>query len=357
VLAAEAHPGLVAVAHEGQGVDGAEQMVGLASPGVVRRDLDVLGADRDRRGRPRRERGLRRVATGERAAGQGPVHRHRDAAGARPGRRCRDAPAQHHGLTQEVAHEGGGGPLVERSRRADLLHAPPVHDREAVGKAQRLDLVVGDEQHRDAEPALQQLDLHAHLLAQLRVQVAEGLVEQQEVRLVDERPAEGQALHLPAAQHRARAALGAAQAHQVEHAGHLVPHRRLREAPELERVGDVLEHGHVRPDRVGLEDHPEVALVGRHEVPPGRGRHHPIAQGDLARVGLLEAGHEPQRGGLAAAAGAEQGEDLAAPDRQRNGIHRRRLAEPLADAVEREDRLADAGRLRSHCQIRWRSAT
>ena len=104
-----------------------------------------------------------------------------------------------------------------------------MHDRDAVGEAQRLDLIVGDEQHRDAEPALQQLHLHPHLLAQLGVQVAEGLVEQQQVRLVDQRPAEGQALHLPAAQQRAGPRLHAAQPHQVEHAGHLLAHGGPRE--------------------------------------------------------------------------------------------------------------------------------
>ena len=33
---------------------------------------------------------------------------------------------------------------------------------------------------------------------------------------------------------------------------------------DRERKGDVVEHGHVRPDRVRLEDHAEAALVGRH---------------------------------------------------------------------------------------------
>ena len=35
--------------------------------------------------------------------------------------------------------------------------------------------------------------------------------------------------------------------------------------PPQERIGDVLDHRHVRPDRVGLEHHAEVAAVRGHE--------------------------------------------------------------------------------------------
>src|SRR4029434_5630680 len=120
-------------------------------------------------------------------------------------------------LAQEVPHEGGDRLFVETARRADLLHATAMHHRDAVGEAEGLDLIVGDEEHGDAEAALEELHLHPHLLAQLRVEIAERLVEEEEIGLVHEGAAEGEALHLAAAQESAGPSLHAAQAHELEH--------------------------------------------------------------------------------------------------------------------------------------------
>src|SRR5262249_57328015 len=108
------------------------------------------------------------------------------------------ASLEDHRLAEKVAHEGRGGLLVQTAWRPDLLDAPAVHYRDAVGEAERFDLIVGDEEHGDAETALEELDLPAHLFTKLRVQVAEGLVEQEQVRLVHEGAAKGETLHLPA---------------------------------------------------------------------------------------------------------------------------------------------------------------
>src|SRR5439155_20739520 len=115
---------------------------------------------------------------------------------------------------------------------------------------------------------------------------------------------------------------------------------------------DVRERGRVGPHRVRVEDHAKIALIRRDEGPARRGGDHSVTQGDLASVGALEARHQAQRRGLAAAAGAEEGEDLAAPDRQRHAVHGGGLTEQLADAVERENRLAGDG-LRPHARVRY----
>ena len=75
---------------------------------------------------------------------------------------------------------------------------PAVHDRDAVGHGQRFLLVVRDVDERRAELVLDPLQLQLHLLAQLHVQRAERLVEQQRSRTVDERARERDALLLPA---------------------------------------------------------------------------------------------------------------------------------------------------------------
>src|SRR4030081_1307084 len=80
------------------------------------------------------------------------------------------------------------------ARRPDLLDMAFVHYRNGMGKRQRLALVVGHVHGRDAQLALQALQLEAHALAQLRVEVGERLVEQQQLRLHHQRPREREAL-------------------------------------------------------------------------------------------------------------------------------------------------------------------
>ena len=316
---------LVAVADEEQRLDDAGQRV--PSRGVARSSIPPRCPRAGSRPAPRRP-GTRpcagRAAAGQRAARERPVqlHRRRRSSGVRA---RRHAPAQDHRLAEEVADERGGGLLVEARAAAHLLDAAALHDRDAVGEAERLDLVVGDEEDGDAEAALQELQLDAHLLAQLGVEVAERLVEQQQIRLVDERAAEREALLLAAAEQRGRPRSPARPVRPGR--ARARPSSRMRRAvvaAQLERVGDVLEHGHVRPDRVRLEDHAEVALVGRHERRRRRRGDDAPAQRDLAGVGTLEAGDQAQGRGLAAAARPEQREDLAAPDLERRAVHRRR---------------------------------
>ncbi len=77
---------------------------------------------------------------------------------------------------------------------------------------ERLFLVVGDEDEGDADLALDLAELQLHLLAQLLVQGAQGLVEQQHLRPADQGAGQGHALALAAgklARHRGRRSRGA----------------------------------------------------------------------------------------------------------------------------------------------------
>ena len=75
-----------------------------------------------------------------------------------------------------------------------------MHDRDAVGERQRLDLVVGDVDHGVGEPLVEPLDLDAQLGAQLGVEVGERLVEEEDVDVAHQRPADRDALALAAGQ-------------------------------------------------------------------------------------------------------------------------------------------------------------
>ncbi len=80
-----------------------------------------------------------------------------------------------------------------------------------------------------------------------------------------------------------------------------------------------------------LEDHPEVAALGRQT------RDLLVLNEDAAAVRRLEAGDQAQRRGLAAARRPQQGEDLAFLHRQRETAEDGLGAEGLVEVVEEEE--------------------
>jgi hypothetical protein len=67
---------------------------------------------------------------------------------------------------------------------------------DAIGDDHRFRLVVGDVEGGDAERLVQTSDLEAHFLTKVCIQVAQGLVEQQNLGLDDQGPRHGDPLLL-----------------------------------------------------------------------------------------------------------------------------------------------------------------
>jgi hypothetical protein len=200
----------------------------------------------------------------------------------------------------------------------------------ANAQLQRLLLVVGHEHEGGAQPAVQGGDLGAHLLAELPVQGGHRLVEEQHLRLEDERAGQGHPLALAARETVHGAAGQLAQADEVERARH--PRRDVGpgHVRHLEAEGDVAFDGAVREERVVLEDGVHRAAVRRDVGHVAAGEEH------APRVGRVEPGHQPEERGLAAARRAEEGEEFAGPDLQRDLAHAAHGAVGLADALERD---------------------
>ncbi|MCY1411333.1 hypothetical protein D9M71_267170 [compost metagenome] len=203
-----------------------------------------------------------------------------------------------------------------------------MHDGDALGHGHGLFLVVGHHHagHANALDDLHQLQLH--LRAQLLVQRAHRLVEQQQLRTFGQRAGQGDALALAAGE-LVRLALGVlAHLHQLEHLVDALVDLVLRQAVLLEAEGDVLRHAHVREQCVGLEHHVDRPLVGRHVGDV-------LAIEEDAPFGRpFEAGEHAQQGGFTGTGTAEQGEDLAFLDSQGHAVHSQRLVELLGDPVD-----------------------
>ena len=177
----------------------------------------------------------------------------------------------------------------------------------------------------DAEPLLQLLELDPHLLAQLGVEIGQGFIQQQDLRLAHEPAREREPLLLAAGELGRRACLKSAHAHHVQCAQHLVldlSRGVFAVARDLERKGDVLEHRHVRPDRVGLEHHADAAVARRHMDALVGVAYDLVGDDDFSGLRTLKAGEAAQRRGLAAAGGAEQRDQLAGADAERDAVDR-----------------------------------
>ena len=145
-------------------------------------------------------------------------------------------------VADEVGDERGGRPVVDLRRRGELVDPARVHDGDAVGHRHRLLLVVRDHDEGDADVALDPLELDLHRLAQLEVERAERLVEQQHLRLHDQRAGERHALLHAAGELRGLRLLAPGQAHELERLVGLLVALLLADLALLEAVGDVVEH-------------------------------------------------------------------------------------------------------------------
>ena len=180
--------------------------------GALAQPLDQFDPRRRRRLARRRPRGPPRAAARAAAPSAGsPRARHRASRLRDPSpsfsRANSPSPVDQFGRRQrhrrradELRDEAVGRPVVNLHRRADLLDRAVVHHDDAVGQRHRLGLVVGDHDDRRLDPLaqLRQLDPRPH--AQRRVEVGQGLVEQEHLGPLDDRAADRDALALPARQ-------------------------------------------------------------------------------------------------------------------------------------------------------------
>ena len=311
--AADVHDDLIVHAHEGHAGDETGELAALDGD-----DVHVLGPD-DHVDRLARVEAL--VQAGEGLAGEGDL-----------------VVLQHHAvedvaLADEVGDEGVDRLVVDVDRGADLVDLALGHDDDGVGHGQGLLLVVGDEDEGDARLLLDLLQLDLHVLAELQVQGTERLVEQQDAGLGHEGAGDGHALLLAAGETGDAALLEPGQRHEGEHLAHAAVDLVAGTFLLAQGEGDVLIDRQMGEERVLLEH-------GVHAAPVRGDLVDPLAEeDDVALVGGLEPADQPQERGLAAARGAEQGEELVVVDVQVDVLEDRHTVEGFGDVFQFDDLL------------------
>ena len=166
--------------------------------------------------------------------------------------------------------------------------------------------------------------------AELRVEVRERLVQQKRARLAHDGPPERDPLALAAGQLRRL---------QMEQ---LLDLQRLGDRTDTPLDGRAIDAAHAQPEpevvgdglvwiqRVGLEHHRQIPLVGRDA------RHVASVDDDASARRRLEPGNQPEHRALAAAGRADEHQQLAVADLERQIAHRdTAVREDFGDALER----------------------
>src|SRR5438309_7708866 len=141
-----------------------------------------------------------------------------------------------------------------------------LYQGDAVTPSYRLDLFGRDVEKRRSESALELPQLDPHIPPKFGVQAGEWLVEEKQFGVPDYGSAERDPLLL-AARELARQALE--EGDQSDNFGRPIDALldvRLVNTLQPQAEGHVVEHGHVRVERIRLEHHRHIAITGRHVV-------------------------------------------------------------------------------------------
>src|SRR5262245_962347 len=189
---------------------------------------------------------------------------------------------------------------VDRDLRLDAA-GTRAHDDDAAAEEDRLFDVMRDEQHRllVALP-----DLEQHLLHQrtgLVVERTKGLVEQQDLWIVGERPRDRGALLHAAGELLWPVIFEAGQSDLADERIRDLATLGLRNPAFAQAECDVLPHGQPRKQRVVLEHHAAIR---------SRSSHLASVENDAPAGRPVEACDDTEQGGFAAAGGPEDGDEV-----------------------------------------------
>ena len=229
-----------------------------------------------------------------------------------------------HGLAALLAHRVHPRPLGPRQHvrgvAALVLLNAAVHHLPG-GRAHRVQepAVMGDHEHRAAPRG----QMPRQPVDALDVEVVGRLVEQQQLRRVQQQPGERDAPALAAAQRRDRRVQPGRQPpqlHPAQQPGQHVAKRRVG-APFV--VGpaahELVAHGQLRRQLVALPEQRHADAAGA---------------GDRARVRLLHPADQPQQRRLAVAVAPDDADAVAGGDAQRHGRQDRAAPVALGDGME-----------------------
>jgi hypothetical protein len=197
--------------------------------------------------------------------------------------------------------------------------------------------------HHDGRAAAlhQQAQQREHLFAAAPIEVAGGLVAQQQAGARDDGARDGHPLLLAAGHHLRPMSQAVRQPDQLEGRARACPALGGARAAEREGQRHVVERAQHRDQVVELEHEADAAGAPVGELGVRHAVERPAVDAHLAGVGPVEAAHQVEQAGLARAARPHDGDELAAPDGHAQVVehrHERRAAAVGLDQADEVDR-------------------
>ena len=173
-----------------------------------------------------------------------------------------------------------------------------------------------------------------HQVARLRVQARGGLVQHQQLRLVDEGARQAQA-PFHAARQLARFGFGlVAERTKLQQLRNAFADHGIGDAEVAAKHQQVFFCREVRVQRVHLRDHAQAGLDGQ-----GVSRHlQTVEITDFTAIGLRQAQAHAQRGGFARTVGADHAQAFTGLDVERQVVDHRGVAIAFDQVFDREQR-------------------
>ncbi|MPM49798.1 hypothetical protein SDC9_96529 [bioreactor metagenome] len=155
------------------------------------------------------------------------------------------------------------GVKVNLLRVPDLNDVTRTHHPNLVTECQSLNAVVGNIDGRNGKFTQKASQFLACFFTKFRIQVGKRFIKQDDLRLSNERPRKGDALLLATGKAGCRTISEALKLDELQGLFDPALYFILWEPHILQRISNIVEHIHMRPDCVGLEYHPETPLFGR----------------------------------------------------------------------------------------------
>ena len=216
----------------------------------------------------------------------------------------------HRRSADEAGHETIRWMSIDIQRRSDLLNHTIFHHHHSVTEGHRLFLVMGHVDAGGGDGAMKFLQLTPHVIAQLRIEVAEWFIEQETGWLTNQRSAEGHPLLLSTTHLRRPAVQELLDAQLTRRGLDAFITHGSRHLSQLESELHVGPCGLVGIQRVVLEDHRDVPILGGNLV------HDTITDANRPGGQVFKTRHHSQQGGLATSRRTHQNHELTIPDVQ-----------------------------------------
>ena len=187
---------------------------------------------------------------------------------------------------------------------------------------------MGDKDTGDADPADHLPQPGAQFQADLGVDRREGLVEQQDLRVRSQGPRKGDTLALSARELAGIPFFQSLASDQPEEFLHFLPDLLLRRLLHPKAESDILKNRHIAEKGVALKNKSDPPLTAGDIIDDF------AVDQDLTGIRMLQAGNHSQDGRLAAAGGAQQGNQFSSGDTDIDIFRCLKVSEVFIDIAE-----------------------